>query len=59
MLALGLVVLALLAAHVIVLHEISSRVALPAAIVAGAIALVALKHLGLLSELFDWFRRRS
>jgi hypothetical protein len=58
-LALALGVLALLAGHVVVLHEFSSRVALPAALVAGVIVLVVIKHVGLLGQLYDRLRRRS
>jgi len=58
-LVLALGVLALLAGHVVVLHELSSRVALPAAVVAGVIVLLVLRHLGLLGQVCDRLRRRS
>jgi hypothetical protein len=51
-------VLVLVAAHGIVLHVAASRVALPAAIVSGVIALVVIKHAGLLGSLHGLLRRR-
>jgi hypothetical protein len=51
-------VLALLAAHLVVLRQLSSRFSLPVAIVLGAIALVVLIHLKRLRPLYERLRRR-
>lgn len=47
-----------LVAHSAVLYAVLSHVALSAAAVAGAIILIVIKHLGLLSPLYALFRRR-
>jgi hypothetical protein len=44
-------------AHGVVAYGLWSTAALPVAVVAGAIALIVLKHLGLLSPLYVAFRR--
>lgn len=52
------VALFLVAAHVIILRSVASRAALPAVLVFGVIALVMIQHLGLVSRLRGWLRRR-
>lgn len=49
----------LVAGHGIVLYVASSHMALSTAAMLGVIALVVLRHLGLLGPLFALFRRRS
>jgi hypothetical protein len=49
-------VVALIAGHVIVYYTLRHTV-LSAAVVSGVIILVAIKHLGLLSPFYSWFRR--
>ena len=48
----------LIAGHGIILYYVSSYTTLSAAAVSGAITLVVIKHLGLLSPLYALFRRR-
>jgi hypothetical protein len=50
--------IAFIAAHGIVLYFAWSHLALPAAVIAGLILLMVLKHLGLLGPLYALFRRR-
>lgn len=52
------VVLFLVAAHGIVLRSAVSRLALPAVVVFGVIALVMIQHLGLIGRRRGWLRRR-
>ena len=52
-------VLALVVAHGAVLFYGASRVRLPAAIVAGVVGLVVIKHLGIAGRLRDLIRRSS
>jgi hypothetical protein len=47
-----------LATHSVVLYYVLSHTALPAAVVSGVIALIVIKHLGLLGPLYALFRRR-
>jgi hypothetical protein len=49
----------LIAGHGIVLYYISSHTTLSVGVLASAIILVVIKHLGLLASLFALFRRRS
>jgi hypothetical protein len=53
---LSVAVAALIAGHGIVYYALRHTV-LSAAAVSGVIILVAIKHLGLLSPLYGWFRR--
>jgi hypothetical protein len=50
---------ALIAGHATILQYVSSRAALPTAIVLGVIILAVITHLGLIGSLFAAFRRRS
>jgi hypothetical protein len=56
MIGVGAVVL--IAGHAVALRYLSSHTAFPAAVVSGVIALVAIKHLGLLGPLYALIRRR-
>jgi hypothetical protein len=57
MLPVGAVVL--IAGHATILHYVLPHAALSAAVVAGVIILVVIKHLGLFGSLFALFRRQS
>lgn len=48
----------LLAGHGVILYYVSSHVALSVAVLAGAVILVVIKHLGLLGRVFARYRRR-
>ena len=48
----------LLAVHVFVLYQVSSHLKLTAAVLAAAVILVVIKHVGLLGPLSALFRRR-
>jgi hypothetical protein len=52
-------IIVLIVGHVVVLHYSSSQVALPAAVVSGAVVLFVIKHLGLLAPVYALFRRRA
>jgi hypothetical protein len=52
-------VVALVAAHGIILRYVVPRVVLSAAVLTGVIVLVVIKHGGLLRSLFALFRRQS
>jgi hypothetical protein len=52
-------IIILIAGHVVVLYYFSSQVALPAAVVSGAVVLFVIKHLGLLVPVYALFRRRA
>jgi hypothetical protein len=52
-------VVALIAAHVIVVRYALPRAALSVAVVSGVVIVVVLKHVGLLGSLFALFRRPS
>jgi len=52
-------VVALIAAHVIVVRHALPRAALSVEVVSGLIIVVVLKHVGLIGSLFALFRRRS
>lgn len=54
--ALGVAVL--IVVHGLVLYGFSLQVALPAAVLTGAVVLVVLKHLGLIGSLVALLRRR-
>lgn len=47
-----------LATHSVVLYYVVSPTALSAAVVSGVIALIVIKHLGLIGPLYALFRRR-
>jgi membrane protein YdbS with pleckstrin-like domain len=47
-----------LVTHSVVLYYVLSHTALSAAMVSGVIALIVIKHLGLLGPLYALFRRR-
>ena len=47
----------LIAGHGVILYYVSSHMALSAAAIAGVIALVAVKHLGLLGPLYALVRK--
>jgi hypothetical protein len=47
----------LIAGHGVILYYFSSHVALPAAVIAGVIALVVVKHLRLLGPLYAILRK--
>lgn len=51
-------VVALLAGHV-VMYKTLRHTVLSAAVVSGLTILIVVKHLGLLSPIVAWFRRRS
>jgi hypothetical protein len=51
------VAMVVVAAHVIALRSVASHAGLPAAMVLGVIALVAIQHLGLVRRLGGWLRR--
>jgi len=57
MLMVGVIIL--IAGHSIVLYYFSSHVALSATVVLGVIALVVIKHLGLLGPMYALFQRRA
>ncbi|HUZ63198.1 MAG TPA: hypothetical protein VMU82_05755 [Acetobacteraceae bacterium] len=50
---------ALIAAHGMILRHVLAHAALPAAVIAGVIVLVAIKHAGLTCALSARFRRRT
>jgi hypothetical protein len=49
---------ALIAAHAAILRYVLPHLAISAAVVSGVIALLVIKHLGLLGSLFALIRRR-
>ncbi len=51
-------VLALVAAHLFAFGLVSSRLALPAAVIAAVVVLGLAAHLGALGAAGDWLRRR-
>jgi membrane protein YdbS with pleckstrin-like domain len=55
---LPVLVVMLLAGHGVILYYVSSHVMLSAAVLSGAIILLAIKHVGLLRPLYALFRRR-
>jgi hypothetical protein len=52
-------ILALLAGHVVLLHRLSSSLAMPAAATVAVVLAVIVKHSGLLGTLRSRFRRSS
>lgn len=48
----------LLAGHGVILYYASSHVTLSAAVLVGVIALLVIKHVGLLGPMYERFRRR-
>ena len=48
-----------LVTHSVVLYYVLSHTALSAAVVSGVIALIVIKHLGMLGPLYALFRRRA
>ncbi len=52
-------VVVLIAGHGIILYYVSSHAGLSAAVIAGVVVLIVVKHLGLLGPLYVLFRRRS
>jgi hypothetical protein len=55
----ALVGVALLVGHVILLHRMSSRIALPMEVMLAALTVFVLVHLGVVRTLIARFRRRS
>jgi hypothetical protein len=51
--------IALVAAHSVVLYHAASHIAAPLAVVLGVVALVVLKHLGVLGPLVAVLRRKT
>ena len=55
---LPVLVIVLLAAHGVILYYVSSHAMVSAAVLSGAIILLAIKHMGLVGPLYALFRRR-
>ena len=53
-----ILVVLLIASHLLAFHALSRRT-WPIALATGAVAIVAIKHLGLIGALVAWLRRRS
>ena len=55
---LPVLLLGLLAGHGVIVYYVSSRVALSAAAISGAVILLVMKHVGLLAQLYALIRRQ-